>query len=162
MEIKVYFTNLAKYNEGNLVGEWVTLGISNEELKIIVDRVLKNDEEYFITDFDSPFPISEYENVYELNEFVLEFNNKNDDEQKIISYLIDNCNLSYDEALSRYEDVTYYQAESYEDLAYEFVEEGLFGEIPESIQYYLDYEKIGRGLSSDYDEYEGLYICKDF
>lgn len=31
--MKIYLTNLGKYNEGQLVGEWVELPVSQEELK---------------------------------------------------------------------------------------------------------------------------------
>lgn len=30
--INIYLTNLGKYNEGELVGEWVELPVSDEEL----------------------------------------------------------------------------------------------------------------------------------
>ena len=33
MMMNIYLTNLGKYNEGELVGEWVQLPISNEELQ---------------------------------------------------------------------------------------------------------------------------------
>ncbi len=39
-----------------------------------------------------------------------------------------------------------------QELAQQFVEEGLFGEIPEKIQHYLDYDAIARDLSMDYSE----------
>ena len=42
--------------------------------------------------------------------------------------------------------------EAMKDIAEQFVEEGLFGEIPENIQHYLDYEKIAYDLSMDYSE----------
>ncbi|MEW7008464.1 MULTISPECIES: antirestriction protein ArdA [unclassified Lentilitoribacter] len=40
------------------------------------------------------------------------------------------------------------------DLAEQFVDEGLFGEIPESIQCYLDFDAIARDLAMDYSEIE--------
>ncbi|MED1947208.1 MULTISPECIES: antirestriction protein ArdA [Brevibacillus] len=33
MDVKRYVANLAKYNEGKLVGEWLTLSKSREELE---------------------------------------------------------------------------------------------------------------------------------
>lgn len=38
------------------------------------------------------------------------------------------------------------------ELAEQFVDEGLFGDIPENIQSYLDYDAIARDLSMDYSE----------
>ncbi|MCJ7765516.1 MAG: antirestriction protein ArdA, partial [Thiovulaceae bacterium] len=42
----------------------------------------------------------------------------------------------------------------YEMLAYDMVDEGLFGEIPNHLQNYIDYSAIGRDLSMDYTEFE--------
>jgi hypothetical protein len=49
-------------------------------------------------------------------------------------------------------DVDLYELDSLKDLAEQFVEEGLYGEIPKSLQYYIDYEAIARDLSADYSE----------
>jgi antirestriction protein len=38
------------------------------------------------------------------------------------------------------------------DLAMQFVEEGLYGDIPTNLQNYLDYDAIGRDLAMDYAE----------
>ena len=49
-------------------------------------------------------------------------------------------------------DVDIYHCESLKDLAAQFVEEGLFGEIAETIIHYIDYDAIARDLSMDYSE----------
>jgi len=49
-------------------------------------------------------------------------------------------------------DVDLYELDSMRDLAVQFVEEGLFGNIPDRIQNYLDYDAIARDLSMDYSE----------
>ena len=38
MMMNIYLTNLGKYNEGELVGEWVQLPISNEELQKVFEK----------------------------------------------------------------------------------------------------------------------------
>lgn len=48
--------------------------------------------------------------------------------------------------------VDIYQMESLRDLAETFVDEGLFGDIPEAIARYLDYDAIARDLGMDYAE----------
>jgi hypothetical protein len=45
--------------------------------------------------------------------------------------------------------ITLYRVDSLKDLAQDFVEEGLFGDIPERLASYLDYEAIARDLSID-------------
>lgn len=49
-------------------------------------------------------------------------------------------------------DIELYQIASLKDLAEQFVEEGLFGEIPENIKSYLDYDAIAYDLGMDYTE----------
>jgi antirestriction protein len=53
-------------------------------------------------------------------------------------------------------DLDYYEIDSLRDLAVQFVDEGLFGDIPENIRIYLDYEMIARDLACDYS-----MICID-
>ena len=36
---EVFITNLGKYNEGNLVGEWVKFPTTEEELKKVFERI---------------------------------------------------------------------------------------------------------------------------
>ena len=55
-----FITNLGKYNEGELVGEWVRFPTTAEEMKKVFDRIgigQKDDfgnpyEEWFISDYD--------------------------------------------------------------------------------------------------------------
>ena len=53
--LKIFLTNLGKYNEGYLIGEWVTLPIDNDELEEVKKRIGINEyyEEWFITDYES-------------------------------------------------------------------------------------------------------------
>lgn len=47
-------------------------------------------------------------------------------------------------------DIDLYEIDSLRDLAVRFVEDGLFGDIPKSIENYLDYDAIARDLAMDY------------
>ena len=55
-----FITNLGKYNEGELIGEWVKFPTTAEEIKAAMDSIgigQKDDfgyayEEWFITDYD--------------------------------------------------------------------------------------------------------------
>lgn len=62
------------------------------------------------------------------------------------------CGYSHDQLADDPEaiDLTIYQVETLRDLAEEFVDEGLFGDIPERLQFYLDYDAIARDLGMDY------------
>ena len=71
--INLYITNLGKYNEGHLIGKWLELPASNEEIEKVlkeigIDGVIY--EEYFFTDWESieGIEINEYSSLKELNE----------------------------------------------------------------------------------------------
>lgn len=49
-------------------------------------------------------------------------------------------------------DVDLYRVDSLRDLAVEFIEEGLFGDIPERLNRYLDFDAIAHELAADYSE----------
>ncbi len=49
-------------------------------------------------------------------------------------------------------DIDLYECDSLRELAMQFVDEGLFGEIPKAIEHYLDYDAIARDLGMDYAE----------
>lgn len=63
MDVKRYVANLAKYNEGKLAGEWLTLPKSREELEERLQVIMGEDEEYTIHDTMHHF-ISESMTIY--------------------------------------------------------------------------------------------------
>lgn len=74
-----------------------------------------------------------------------------------IGYLIDNCIYDTLEEILEdsyvLDDTILYEVETLTELAELFIDEGLFGVIPENLTSYIDYESIGRDLQYDYDEY---------
>lgn len=78
-----------------------------------------------------------------------------DDDQKIRFVIaVGECGYSFDPQADAPDDfdVDLYAVDSLKELAERFVEDGLFGEIPERLQYYLDYDAIARDLAVDYSE----------
>lgn len=71
MQIKIYVSNLSKYVEGRENGKWVPLPMEAERLEEVLDKIVGNGKEHIILDYDAPFAISEYENIQELNNFLL-------------------------------------------------------------------------------------------
>ncbi|MCP4195171.1 MAG: antirestriction protein ArdA [Planctomycetaceae bacterium] len=75
-----------------------------------------------------------------------------DDKRRVI-LAVGDCGYAFDAKTSPDDfDVDIYDVESMRELAEQFVEEGLFGNIPERLQFYIDYEAIGRDLAMDYAE----------
>ena len=98
--MKVYITDLASYNNGNLVGEWVSLPMDGEALETKINEILERGseidgygeihEEYFITDFECEiFDIDEYTDVFKLNEQAQELEDLSDYEKSAVSFLLE-------------------------------------------------------------------------
>lgn len=92
--LKIYLTNLGKYNEGKLVGEWVELPATDEELEKVKERIGINKfyEEWFITDYETNFgfKVDEYANLDELNGMAETLDNLSDTEIEIMEALTEN------------------------------------------------------------------------
>lgn len=171
---KIYLTNLGKYNEGELIGEWVELPTTDDELEEVKARIGISDEpdengnyyeEYFITDYENDYgyKVGEYENLDDLNEIAEELEDL-DEEQKDAMNAYTEC--MYDDINKAIETVTngdyrvYYNCNDMSDVAYEVVQEcGYLDQIPESLRNYFDYEAFGRDLYIErtYTYYNGNY-----
>lgn len=72
--IKGYITNLGKYNEGYLVGKYISFPISQDDLQQVYKDIGigKEYEEFFFTDYEISIDnlsdcLGEYENIVDLN-----------------------------------------------------------------------------------------------
>lgn len=74
MEIRGYVANLGRYNEGQLIGEWVTFPVDEDEWSEVLQRIGISDEpdengriyeEFFFADWDCgcDFDFGEYEDL---------------------------------------------------------------------------------------------------
>ena len=68
MTAKIYLSNLARYAEGRENGRWLQLPIDSNKLQSIFNDIVGENQEHIIIDYDAPFNISEYENIFALNE----------------------------------------------------------------------------------------------
>lgn len=152
--LRIYLTNLGKYNEGELVGEWVDLPVSEEELEKVFERIGINEEyeEFFITDYETDIDgvtVGEYDNLEELNELAEELEEVGEAEKKAIqAMLLDG--YEFNEALEKANNgdfTIYYDCDNMTDVAYEVVEQcGYLQNVPEQVSRYFDYEAFGRDL----------------
>ncbi|MCK4945003.1 MAG: antirestriction protein ArdA [Alphaproteobacteria bacterium] len=78
----------------------------------------------------------------------------NEDQKIKVIIAVGECGYSFDLYKDDPDnfDIELYELDNLKDLAEQFIEEGLFGEIPESIQSYLDCDAIARDLGMDYSE----------
>ncbi len=162
--MRIYITDLAAYNQGHLIGEWITLPMSEEELNSKIEAILnkgavvceeQEHEEIFITDYECDYiSINEYDNIHKLNEIAEQTDSLNEYDIKAIGFLMEN-NLvnSFEDAMERYEDVRVHEDSTLEDVAYDYVNECYnLEDMPSIIVNNIDYEKIAREL-----EIEGNY-----
>ena len=157
--MRIYLTNLGRFTEGELVGEWVDLPISNEELQKVFARIEINEkyEEYFITDYETDLDgieIGEYSNLEKLNEMAETLEALDDNEKEVVNAIMSE-GYSLEEALEKKDDcIVYCDCNDMEDVAREYAEEtGLLSSIPENLQSYFDYEAFGRDMS-----FEGHFV----
>lgn len=148
--MRIALTNLKEYNNGNLIFEWVELPV--ESFDEVFDRIGR--DEYFITDYEceiSNIQIGEYDNIYKLNKLAERIGELEKYEKPILDAIIEASGADLEEALDILEDSDYifYEVDTLEELAEMFVEDGIFGNIPDYLLRYIDYEKIGRDLEHD-------------
>lgn len=161
--MRIYLTNLGKYNEGELVGEWVELPVSDEELQEVFKRIGINEEyeEYFITDYECEFyEIGEYENISTLNEIAEQLEGLDEETEQVVKAMMSECGYTLDEAIEQANAGNYHiycNCEDMTDVAYAVVEGcGYLNNVPETVARYFDYEAFGRDLGI-----EGTFIFLD-
>ena len=163
-----FITNLGKYNEGELVGEWVKFPTTAEEMKEVFKRIgigQRDDfgqpyEEWFITDYDCYVDglydkLGEYENLDELNYLASKLDEMSDSEYAQFQAgmeMGDHCGslqeiINLTENLDCYE--VYPNIEDYDDLGRYYIEELEVMQVPEHLQNYIDYEAYGRDVAMD-------------
>jgi len=81
-------------------------------------------------------------------------NDWDDEQKKHYIIAVGECGYSHEQVADKSDnvDIQLYQVESLKELAEQFVDDGLFGEIPEQLQFYIDYDLIARDLAVEYSE----------
>ena len=167
--LKIYVTNLGKYNEGFLIGKWLELPATEEEIEKTLEEIGISDEpdengiyyeEYFITDYETDMDglkVSEYSNIDDLNELAEAIDDLDEDEKEIVNAIMGE-GYSLEDAIDKKDDVMmYYNCSNMTEVAEEYAEQvGLLDSIPEHLRYYFDFEAYGRDMS-----FEGHFVFTD-
>lgn len=176
-----FITNLGKYNEGELVGEWVKFPTTAEEMQEVFKRIgigEKDDfgytyEEWFITDYDCYVDglydkLGEYSNIDELNYLASKLDEMMQDDYNRFCAAVsmgEHTN-TIQELINLTENLDCYDMYSDigddEDLGRYYLEEVDVGIVPEYLQNYIDYEAYGRDIRfSDGGEYTDFGYVRD-
>ena len=161
-----FITNLGKYNEGELVGEWVRFPTTADEIKKVFERIGIGQtdefgcvyEEWFVTDYDCYVDglydkLGEYVSLDELNYLASRLDEMTPSEYEQFQAAIemgdhtrsleDLINLTYN--LDCYD--VYPGIHDHDDLGRYYIEELGAMEIPSYLESYFDYEAYGRDVA---------------
>jgi len=151
--IEAYITNLGKYVEGKLCGEWLSLPATKEEVQALLSRIGVDGvfyEEAFITDYDHNLAgmqnLGEYESIDELNYLasLLEEMDKGDLEKFEVAAVHGDYSESVQDLINLAQNLECYEyypgVESYDALGRYLIDELGYEEIPEQLERYFDYE----------------------
>lgn len=165
--MKIYVTELTEYNKGKLYGKWLNLDdySDSEELKEAVASVPKinpNGErnEFVIHDYELDYSYDPNFGEHPDLEAVFCYHELCEKYGKAFAVWFSCIKSSihtddYSEWENSFGDSFEGEFSSYNELAEHFVNEGLFGEIPDAIINYIDYEAIGNDLSFEYSIEDG-------
>ncbi|EIU7556843.1 antirestriction protein ArdA [Providencia rettgeri] len=160
--ISVFITNLGKYNEGELVGEWLELPATSKELEHSLARIGIDGihyEEYFLTDYESSIYglssyISEYSLLDELNELATQLAMLSTDEINLYQAAIEigSSASSIHDLIHLADNLDSFQqlagVNNEYDLGYYWIEESGCYDLAQlgHLSHYFDYERYGRDV----------------
>lgn len=166
--LSIYVTNLGKYNEGELVGEWLQLPCTEEELQETFKNIGINEEyeEYFITDYESEcgIEINEYSSIKKLNEQLEELEPliKTGTDLNKLNAMVNELRFNLTEVVDNWNDYEFIDGQTAEDYIYEMINDNYdLKTIVDSWLYRyitIDYQAIAEEDDRLYETNEGLLI----
>lgn len=160
MNIKGFITNLGKYNEGELIGKWVTFPIYEDELNEILkeigctyydengEKINTFYEEFFFSDWETDFnnDFGEYEDIDIINEIaenMAAWFDKDKFKAACEIWAVKEVSDNGEDCYSLYPDVN----NDY-DLGYYWIEESGCYDLSKmgNLSNYIDYERFGRDV----------------
>lgn len=160
---EAYVTNLGKYNEGELMGEWVKFPTTHEEMQEVFKRIGIDGvryEEWFITDYDCYVDgiydvLGEYESLDELNYLAnsIEEMDRSDFERFEAAVGVSDYSNSVKDLINLTDNLDKYDiypdVHDHDDLGRMYIDEYGSLEVPEHLKNYIDYEAYGRDIAMD-------------
>lgn len=151
-DIRIYVADLAAYNNGRLHGVWINALDDPGDIRDQINAMLVGSpegfaEEFAIHDYEGfdGYDLGEYESIDSVHEIACFI----DDHPEMGGALLNHFGGYLDEARTAIDDHYCGEYESLAEYAQQLTEETT--EIPESLVYYIDYERMGRdmGMSGD-------------
>lgn len=150
--LKIFISNLKEYNNGKIIGEWVSLPC--EDIEEVLEKISNSGkDELFISDYETDInglKVAEYEDSLQLNEIAEEIEEMREDELIAFQVYLEQYANNMEQALEEVRQGNYriyYNCDNMEDVAYQVVNDcGLLDGVPEEVKIYFDYEAYGRDL----------------
>lgn len=170
--IRIYLANLKKYNEGRLIGKWVSLPcytLEDEVSDVLTDFGQFHEghcEEYAIHDYEGPIRIDEYDDINELNELAQAIENAGISEnavEALYSAVDDIAQLP--EIIKNHEYTVVEDVFNYTELAEKVEPEYLpfdwYAVEGTALEPFIDWEAVGRELDcgGEWYIYNRVGIC---
>lgn len=150
-DLNIYVADLAAYNNGILHGVWIDATQDLVTIQTSVECMLAkspidNAEEYAIHDYEGfgQYSVSEYEGLEDIHNVACFIDEHPSFGSELLNYYSD-----VDEARQAADEKYIGTYESLEDYARQFTEET--SDVPEHLQYYIDYDKMGRAMEMNGD-----------
>lgn len=147
-EIRIYVADLAAYNNGKLHGVWINATDCFDDIQEQINAMLAESpegfsEEYAIHDYEGfgGYSVGEFdciESIHDIACFILDYS------EEVCGELLNYCCGDLDRAKTEMDENYCGCYSSLADYAQELTEQTT--QIPESLAYYIDYEKMGREL----------------
>lgn len=169
--LNIYIANLGKYNEGELVGKWLELPATEQEINELMVKIglgyfdnegeyvagLEVDgifyEEWAIHDYEtdiSGIEVGEWDNIWELSDMVEELDKLDKYDMKKVEAIMEYEGYGIMEAIDKMDEYQLYTDITNEyDLGYYWMVESGCYEIPKHLENYIDYERFGRDITFD-------------
>ena len=160
MKITIYLSNLARYTEGKENGRWLQLPMESTRLEKVFAEIVGKDQEHIILDYNAPFEISEFENIFTLNEFMETINDCGIDENglKVIFEVAD----TKEDAINAINNGNYTIIDVdtvIEGWATCFVDDDILGRVLHEEGYNNLFENPIPEEMLDYMDWENIYNC---
>lgn len=161
--LEAYVTNLGKYNEGELAGEYLKLPATTEEVQALLKGIGVDGvryEEIFISDYETDIPglydhLGEYESIDELNYLATLLDDMDDGDLERFGTAVElgEHTGSVKELINLAQNLDCYGlypgVNNEDDLGRVYIEDMDTLEVPEHLKNYIDYAAYGRDVAME-------------
>ena len=152
MTVKIYVASLEAYNQGRMIGGWLTPSEYEDfdKFRWAIQDVTEHADEVAVHDFEGISLDTEYPDFEKLFNFVQAMEESHLDNEAIIAYA-ENCYTDYEDYMVDEAENNYLGTyDSFQEYADDYADEILNDGISAYAARYFDFDKHARDLEHDY------------